>query len=72
MPMVKGFIAMSIGGLASIAGAVIAGFLLGLVESYTIGLISSQFSDTIVFTILLVLLFFRPSGLFATTGRREV
>ncbi len=72
MPMVKGFIAMSIGGLASIAGAVIAGFLLGIVEAYTIGLISSQFSDTIVFTLLLVLLFFRPSGLFASVRRREV
>ncbi|HVN23016.1 MAG TPA: branched-chain amino acid ABC transporter permease [Syntrophorhabdales bacterium] len=72
MPMVKGFIAMSIGGLASIAGAVIAGFLLGIVEAYTIGLLSSQFSDTIVFTILLILLFFRPSGLFSASGRREV
>jgi branched-chain amino acid transport system permease protein len=72
MPMVKGFVAMSIGGLASIAGAVIAGFLLGIVEAYTIGLISSQFSDTIVFAILIIVLFIRPSGLFATTGRREV
>jgi branched-chain amino acid transport system permease protein len=72
MPMVKGFIAMSIGGLASIAGAVIAGFLLGIVEAYTIGLFSSQFSDTIVFTLLIILLFFRPSGLFASAGKRDV
>jgi branched-chain amino acid transport system permease protein len=72
MPMVKGFVAMSIGGLASITGAVIAGFLLGMVEAYTIGLISSQFSDTIVFAILILVLFLRPSGLFAAAGRREV
>ncbi len=72
MPMVKGFIAMSIGGLASIAGAVIAGFLLGVVEAYTIGLFSSQFSDTIVFTLLIILLFFRPSGLFGGAGKRDV
>ncbi len=65
MPMVKGFIAMSIGGLASIAGSVMAGFLLGLVESYTIGLISSKFSDTIVFALLMVVLIFRPNGLFS-------
>jgi branched-chain amino acid transport system permease protein len=65
MPMVKGFIAMSIGGLSSIVGSVLAGFLLGLVESYTIGLISSKFSDTIVFALLMGVLIFRPNGLFS-------
>lgn len=65
MPMVKGFIAMSIGGLGSIVGSVIAGLLLGLVESYTIGLISSKFSDTIVFALLMAVLVFRPNGLFS-------
>ncbi|HOV91068.1 MAG TPA: branched-chain amino acid ABC transporter permease [Syntrophorhabdaceae bacterium] len=65
MPMVKGFIAMSIGGLNNIAGSVMAGFLLGLVESYTIGTISSKFSDTIVFILLMVVLIFKPTGLFS-------
>lgn len=64
MPMVKGFIAVSIGGLSSIVGSVVAGFLLGTVEAYTIGLISSKFSDTIVFSLLMVVLIFKPSGLF--------
>jgi branched-chain amino acid transport system permease protein len=64
MPMIKGFIAMSIGGLSSIVGSVIAGFLLGIIESYTIGLISSKFSDTIVFALLIVVLIIKPSGLF--------
>ncbi len=35
--------------LSSIVGSVVAGLLLGTVEAYTIGLISSKFSDTIVF-----------------------
>jgi branched-chain amino acid transport system permease protein len=65
MPMVKGFIAVSIGGLSSIVGSVVAGFLLGTVEAYTIGLISSKFSDTIVFSLLMVVLIFKPSGLFS-------
>jgi len=64
MPMVKGFVAMSIGGLSSIVGSVVAGFLLGIIESYTIGVISSKFSDTIVFAVLMVVLIFKPSGLF--------
>ena len=65
MPMVKGFIAVSIGGLSSIVGSVVAGFLLGTVEAYTIGLISSKFSDAIVFSLLMVVLIFKPSGLFS-------
>jgi branched-chain amino acid transport system permease protein len=72
MPMVKGFIAMSVGGVSSIAGAVVAGYLLGIVEAYTIGLISSQFSDPIVFTLLIVVLIWKPQGLFGTSGGREV
>jgi branched-chain amino acid transport system permease protein len=72
MPMVKGFIAMSIGGLASIVGAVVAGYLLGIVEAYTVGLISSQFSDPIVFTILIIILIFKPNGLFGTKWSRDV
>jgi branched-chain amino acid transport system permease protein len=72
MPMVKGFIAMSIGGLASIVGAVVAGYLLGLIEAYTIGLLSSQFSDPIVFAILIVILVFRPNGLFRGAWSRDV
>ena len=63
---------MSIGGLASIVGAVVAGYLLGIVEAYTIGLISSQFADTIVFTLLIIVLVFKPSGLFGATRSREV
>lgn len=65
MPMVKGFIAMSIGGLTSVFGAALGGLLLGLVESYTIGLLSSKFSDAIVFTLLILCLIFKPSGIFA-------
>ena len=72
MPMVKGFIAMSIGGLASIVGAVVAGYLLGLVEAYTVGLISSQFADPIVFSILIMVLILKPNGLFGTKWSRDV
>jgi branched-chain amino acid transport system permease protein len=65
MPMIKGFIAMSIGGLSSIVGAVVAGLLLGILEAYTIGIISSKFSDTIVFGTLLLVLVIKPQGLFS-------
>lgn len=67
MPMVKGFIAMSIGGLGSLFGVTLGGFLLGLVEAYTIGLVSSKFADAVVFTVLVLCLLFKPSGLFGRT-----
>jgi branched-chain amino acid transport system permease protein len=51
---------------------VAAGYLLGIVEAYTIGLVSSQFSDPIVFTLLIVVLIWKPQGLFGTTWSREV
>jgi branched-chain amino acid transport system permease protein len=63
---------MSIGGLASIVGAVVAGYLLGMVEAYTIGLVSSEFSDPIVFTILIAVLLFKPNGLFGSSWSRDV
>ena len=66
MPMIKGFIAVSIGGLNSIVGSVVAGLLLGIIESYTIGVVSSKFADTIVFSILILVLLVKPSGLFSS------
>jgi branched-chain amino acid transport system permease protein len=62
MPMLKGFTAIAIGGLGTV-GAVVAGFALGLVEAYTIGFLSSKFADAIVFTILILVLLGRSSGL---------
>lgn len=67
MPMLKGFTAMAIGGLTTV-GSVIAGLLLGVLESYTIGLVSSEFADAIVFSILILVLLARSYGIL---GRLE-
>lgn len=66
MPMVKGFVAMAIGGLNSTLGAVIAGFCVGITEAYCIGLVSSQFSDAIVFSLLILVLLVRTWGFWGT------
>ena len=63
MPMIKGFIALAIGGLTATFSAVIAGYFLGLLEAYTIGLASSEFSDVIVFAILILVLLARQRGI---------
>lgn len=63
-----GLIAVTVGGLGSIGGSLVGGFVLGLAESLTIGYVSPTFADPVAIGILLVLLLFRPNGL---VGRRE-
>jgi branched-chain amino acid transport system permease protein len=63
VPMLKGFIAIAIGGLSSISGAIIGGILIGLIEAFSIGLVSSRFADVTLFGILILILTFRPGGI---------
>ncbi|MFS0644121.1 branched-chain amino acid ABC transporter permease [Siminovitchia sp. 179-K 8D1 HS] len=68
----KGFVAMVIGGMNSVSGVVMGGLLLGVVESFSAGLFSSTYSDAITFGVLLLVLFFRPIGLFARASGERV
>lgn len=60
----KGFVAAVLGGLVSAPGAVAGALLLGIVESFAAGLLSSGYRDAIAFALLLVILIARPTGLF--------
>lgn len=60
----KGFCAVIIGGMSSGLGTILGGLLLGLLESLGAGYISASYKDAIAFIILLLILFFRPEGLF--------
>jgi branched-chain amino acid transport system permease protein len=64
----KGFSAAVLGGLGSGFGAIFGGFLLGVMESLTAGLVSSGFKDAVAFLVLLFVLFFRPRGIFGGKG----
>ena len=59
----KGIVASLMGGLTSAPRAMVAGLLLGVLETMGVGLISSGFKDAIAFAILLIILFLRPGGL---------
>ena len=65
----KGFTAAVVGGIGSIPGAMVGGLIIGLAESFSIGYLSSTFSDLIVFGILITVMLVRPTGLL---GRAEI
>ncbi|MCW5668687.1 MAG: branched-chain amino acid ABC transporter permease [Hydrogenophaga sp.] len=62
----KGFTAAVLGGLGHPLGAVVGGLLLGLLEAFGAGFISSLYKDAIAFVVLLLVLMFLPRGLFAS------
>lgn len=68
----KAFIAAVFGGIGIIPGAMLGGFLLGIVESLTKAYISSQLSDAVVFGILIVILFVKPSGILGKNVSEKV
>jgi branched-chain amino acid transport system permease protein len=68
----KAFTAAVVGGIGSIVGAMVGGVLVGLVESFAIGYIGGQWSDIVVFGILIAFMLFRPSGLFGSRAIQKV
>ena len=63
LPGLKGFIACAIGGIGSVRGAVLGGFLLGTVETFAGGFMPSSLKDAVAFVILIIFLMVRPAGL---------
>jgi branched-chain amino acid transport system permease protein len=68
----KGFVAAVLGGLTSTTGAVLGGFLLGILEALGAGLISSGYKDAISFLILLLVLLKKPEGLLGKPDGKRV
>jgi branched-chain amino acid transport system permease protein len=68
----KAFVSAVIGGIGSIKGAVAGGFILGIVEIISAAFLPSSYKDMIVFGLLLVILLFRPAGLFGVPVNKKV
>ena len=63
MPGIKAFVAAVFGGIGSIPGAMLGGIILGVIENLSKAYISSQLSDAIVFSVLIIVLLVRPTGI---------
>ena len=72
MPGLKAFVAAVFGGIGSIPGAVIGGFIIGICESLIKGAGATTFSDAFTFALLIVVLAVKPTGLFSENLTEKV
>jgi branched-chain amino acid transport system permease protein len=68
----KGFAAAVLGGMGNPVGAVVGGLVLGLLEQFSAGYLSSQYQDAVAFIVILLVLFTMPQGLFGTSKVERV
>ena len=72
MPGIRSFTAAVFGGIGSIPGAMLGGILLGIIETFSKAYLSTQFSDAIVFSVLIVILLVKPAGLLGKQIQEKV
>jgi len=68
----KAFVAAVLGGIGSIPGAMLGGFVLGLTETFVAGYLASSWRDAIAFGILILILIVRPTGILGSSVREKV
>jgi len=74
MPAVYAFFATVIGGIGSLPGAVLGGYIVGVISVFLQAYLPEEvrpFRDAVVFSIVIVILLVRPQGLFVTGGAKE-
>ena len=64
-PLLKGFAAAVLGGMTTLVGAVLGGYMLGIIENLFGGYVSLEFKSIVSFLVIVLVLCFKPSGLFA-------
>ncbi|OIN99590.1 MAG: branched-chain amino acid ABC transporter permease [Desulfovibrionaceae bacterium CG1_02_65_16] len=63
VPGIKAFSAAVLGGIGNITGAMLGGLLIGMIEVFAAGYISSEYKDVFAFIILIAVLYFMPTGI---------
>ena len=72
MPGIRAFTAAVLGGIGSIPGAMLGGILIGIIETFAKAYISTQFSDAVVFSVLIIILLVKPAGLLGKQIQEKV
>ncbi|MBC8417645.1 MAG: branched-chain amino acid ABC transporter permease [Proteobacteria bacterium] len=71
-PLLKGFAAAVLGGMTTLVGAALGGYILGIIENLFGGYVSLEFKSVVAFLLIVLVLCFKPSGLFARHYVRKV
>jgi branched-chain amino acid transport system permease protein len=71
-PLLKGFASAVLGGMTTLVGAALGGYMLGIIENLFGGYVSLEFKSVVAFGIIVLVLCFKPSGLFARHYVRKV
>ena len=72
MPGIRAFTAAVLGGIGSVPGAMLGGILIGIIETFAKAYINTQFSDAIVFSVLIIILLVKPAGLLGKQVQEKV
>lgn len=72
MPGLKAFVAAVLGGIGNVTGAVVGALTLGLAEEMLVGYLAPTFRDALAFAILILILLFKPTGLFGVRRTEKV
>jgi len=70
-PGLKAFVAAVMGGIGSIPGALVGALIMGQAETLSAGYISTPMRDVVAFTLLIIVLFVRPTGIFGEPSREK-
>jgi branched-chain amino acid transport system permease protein len=68
----KAFVAAVVGGIGNVRGAVLGGLMIGLIEFFGVQYVSDQYRDAYVFAILILVLLFKPEGVFGKATVEKV
>jgi branched-chain amino acid transport system permease protein len=71
LPGIKAFTAAVLGGIGNVRGALLGGILLGLLENWGSTVLGGQWKDVFAFTVLVLVLMFRPTGLLGESARER-
>lgn len=72
MPGLKAFVAAVLGGIGNVVGAVVGAMTLGLAEEFVVGYWAPTYRDALAFAILILILLFKPTGLFGSRRSEKV
>ena len=67
-PVIKSIAVVILGGLGNVPGAIIAAFMLGIIEAYSTFFMSAGWQNVVVAALVVLILIVRPSGLFSSTA----